>query len=278
MNKINSVKQNTDILEKSRKKSLYLSSLLPLWYKKLYKELVTVLERYNYAVEILEDTKDIWIRDFMPIYHNGKFYSYNYNPNYLQEDKQYLTNPIPVLKKLGIKTEHIDLVLDGGNLVFHADTIVMTDKVYSENPKLCNDKEKLKSYFHMFEKVIVIPRDPDDEEIYGHADGMVRFIDKNHLLVNSYTSLFRSNLLDALKEQGMKYTELEMKENTRYSWGYINFIQLDDLIIQPSIDKVNDLHIQVQLRKLYPCVAIELVDAKLLTKKGGVFNCISWEC
>jgi agmatine/peptidylarginine deiminase len=264
---------------KYSKRTLYLSSLLLKWHEKLYSNLSTTLKRHNYSVETLKDTKDIWLRDFMPLNHNGKFYSYNYNPDYLQssKDKPYITDPMPIFKNLGIKTKHIDLVLDGGNLLFYKDTIIMTDKFYSENPKLKNDKERLKPYFWMFKKIVVIPRDPHSDEIYGHADGMVRFIDDEYLLVNSYSSLFRSKLLKSLKEQGIRYTELKLKEDTKHSWGYINFLQLDDLIIQPSIDNVNDLYITDQLQKLYPYHNIELVDAKPLTKKGGVFNCISWE-
>jgi len=152
----------------------------------------------------------------------------------------------------------------------------MTDKVFTENSNLT--LEALKQKFPFIKKLIIIPRDPDSEEIYGHADGMVRFISENHLLINSqYPDDFKKKLHQYLNDLGFTCTELKVKENTTYAWGYINFLHLDELIIQPSIDKVNDTYVKEQLKILYHDVKVELCDAKALVKQGGVFNCVSWE-
>jgi len=42
-------------------------------------------------------------------------------------------------------------------------------------------------------------------------------------------------------------------------------------------DKVNDTKAKEQLQSLYSDTTIELCNSKALIKKGGVFNCISWE-
>ncbi len=39
---------------------------------------------------MLPNTKDIWVRDFMPIQKDVKsFIGYEYNPDYLKEEQQY---------------------------------------------------------------------------------------------------------------------------------------------------------------------------------------------
>jgi len=64
----------------------------------------------------------------------------------------------------------------------------MTDKVLVENEELYKPidlTDKLKQIFEV-EKVVLIPWIKDD--IYGHADGMVRFLDEQSLLVNDFSS------------------------------------------------------------------------------------------
>ena len=48
---------------------------------------------------------------------NSEFIQYKYNPNYLQKDHHYITNPDRACNHLGISTKKIDIVLDGGNIV-----------------------------------------------------------------------------------------------------------------------------------------------------------------
>ena len=213
----------------------------------------------------------------MPIMFDEKCIQYHYYPDYLMDPLlvPYRTDANAPIKEIGLKTEKTELILDGGNVVKCNGTVIMTDKVFQENMHI-----NLKDIQEIFplKKLIIIPRDPDVEEIYGHADGMVRFISENHLLVNSqYPDSFKKKLHTRLRETGFKYTELKMKEDTKYAWGYINFLHLDNLIIQPSIDKVNDDYVKSQLEELYPNTTVELCDARALVKQGGGFNCISWE-
>lgn len=262
-------------------KKIFFAEAFIIRYPLLYKCLTNKLVKHNIARGILQTPKDIWIRDFMPIVlDDGRLLQYKYNPDYLRECPTYcvtITNPEEPTRELNLKTEKIDIVIDGGNIVKYKDTIIMTDKVFSENPHLTYDeiKEKLSAYFS---NIVFIPRDPDPEEFYGHADGMVRFISHNHLLVNSqYTNNFKKKLHKSLSDNGYKITELKVKKDTEYAWGYINFLQLDNLIIQPSIDEENDEYVKDQLKELYPNTMIELCNAKDLINEGGVFNCVSWE-
>jgi len=263
----------------SQVKTVYFSEHLRQDYRTIFNCLKATLNRYSYEVKTLKQTKDIWIRDFMPILFDNKAIQYKYMPDYLIEDEanhRYLTNPNLPIKEIGLKTDKLELILDGGNVVKCNDTVIMTDKVFTENISLT--AEDFKKKFPQIKKLIVIPRDPHDEEVYGHADGMVRFISENHLLINSqYPVEFKDKLHKHLNGLGFTCTELEVNKDTTQAWGYINFLHLNGLIIQPSIDKVNDIYVKEQLEALYPNTKVELCDAKALTKKGGVFNCVSWE-
>ncbi|MCK5539064.1 MAG: agmatine deiminase family protein [Bacteroidales bacterium] len=261
-------------------KNIYFSELLHKCYPKVFNNLKSILNKHGYKVNTLKNTKDIWIRDFMPLSTKDGLFQYIYTPDYLNNHKDIVlrTDPNECISELKLTIKKINLVIDGGNMLMFNDTIIMTDKIYTENPLLKHDTKALESFFHMFKKVIVIPRDPHIDEIYGHADGMVRFISENHLLVNSqYPETFKRKLHARLKETGFKITELKMNKDTKYTWGYINFLHIDNLIIQPSIDKMNDNYVKEQFENLYPDATVELCDARPLVKKGGVFNCVTWE-
>jgi len=257
-------------------KTIYFSEHLALGYRKLFTCLESILIRHNYKVNTLKMTKDIWIRDFMPLKLDTEYIQYIYNPDYLQNKHNSLfkTNPSSVVKELNLDCRKIELILDGGNIVKHNNIMIMTDKVLTEN----NITEKELKEFFPKQRIVLIPRDPDKEEVYGHTDGMVRFVSQNHLLVNNhYNDEFKQQLHNVLKDAGFQLTELKVKEETTYSWGYINFLHINNLIIQPSIDKVNDEYVQKQLEKLYPSTIVEQCPARKLARLGGVFNCISWE-
>lgn len=74
-----------------------------------------------------------------------------------------------------------DIVLDGGNVVKCGDKVIMTDKIIDENPmRFYRDiLRELENHFRA--QIVLIPRDR-----YGHADGMVRWIDGNRVLMNNY--------------------------------------------------------------------------------------------
>ncbi len=79
----------------------------------------------------------------------------------------------------------MDIILDGGNVVKHKDKVILTSKVFKENPDYSelNLITKLKNQLQV-KQIIIIPQEPKD--FVGHADGMVRFIDTDTVLVNQY--------------------------------------------------------------------------------------------
>ena len=75
----------------------------------------------------------------------------------------------------------------------------MTDKIFKENPRYSREAlvDELENLF--FAELVIIPW--DRYEMYGHADGMVRWIDGDRVLMNNYFDFdpsFRKKLVEAL--------------------------------------------------------------------------------
>ena len=107
---------------------------------------------------------------------NGKYITFNFAPDYrVEKGSKYITNQKNVIQDIDLNVvAHLDIVLDGGNLVRCGDKTIMTDKVISENPTIRPLKliETIENTLNT--ELILIPWDM--VEPYGHADGMVAYI------------------------------------------------------------------------------------------------------
>jgi agmatine/peptidylarginine deiminase len=266
--------------------AIYFSELLltDSRFKKTANEIVRILESYDATYDFLTGTKDIWARDYMPIQVSGdKYVEYRYDPDYLQGySKGYRdlkTYPDFVCDTIGLKTIKSDLILDGGNVVKAANCIILTDKIVIEN-RFAYSKTKLLKLLHEIfevEKVVLIPWDKSEE--YGHADGMVRFIDEDTVLIN-HCYKEDSVMLYRLKQAGIKteFLHYNVKNNDDRNWAYLNFLQTKDLILLPKFGIEEDNQAFEQLIRYFPIYEgrIEQVDMKAVVKYGGALNCISW--
>ena len=162
--------------------TILLSTLLAKYYTKTAKSLCQIFDRHRVKYEFLE-TKDIWMRDFMPILlDDGRLISYDYDPDYLKDEKySHLRTKIQPLK------EHINLVLDGGNFVRLGGKAIMTDKIFRENPlKTKTEIAEIIKQKCALNKLIIIPIQPYD--MLGHSDAMVRWIDEDSVLINDFSN------------------------------------------------------------------------------------------
>jgi hypothetical protein len=93
----------------------------------------------------IKRTKDIWIRDYMPILiDNEKYLVYKYDPDYLKETgTKYLTDSYVIYKKVLPLSycRETKITLDGGNFVTSAKHRFLTDKVFKENGKPLYDPD-----------------------------------------------------------------------------------------------------------------------------------------
>lgn len=258
--------------------TILISNLLIKNHATIANTLRSILNKYDIKCEILE-TKDIWMRDFMPfLLDDGRLVSYDYDPDYLKDDKyNHLRTKIQPLK------EHINLVLDGGNFVRLGSKAIMTDKIFIENPSKTKTEiiEIIKQKCALNE-LIIIPRQPYD--MLGHSDGMVRWIDENSVLVNDFSNeskSFNDRLVKSLKKHGLKIKFLKYGEGffskTR-DWGaYLNSIKIKDILIVPIYGIVDDDVAVEQIKKIYSGCSVETINLREIIELGGALHCITVE-
>ena len=244
-----------------------------------YDVIIEKLTKHEIRYDLLPHTRDYWVRDFMPIQiASSEFIQYKYNPNYLQKDQYYITNPDKCCKYLGISTKKIDVVLDGGNIVKCSDCIIMTDKVFIENRHLTKIQliDILEDSFR--NEVVFIPW--DRYEKYGHTDGMVRFIENKKILLNNYTNFDKSLRNRIITELQNKFEIIELKYSVprlySYSWAYINYLQVGKFIFLPALGIPEDQQAYEQFSTIFSDYQIEKVNVAEIVKLGGALNCISW--
>lgn len=250
------------------------------WIKKFrcYKVITEILDKYQVKYELLSSTDDYWTRDYMPIQiSESTFIQYCYNPDYLQTKTLYKTNPNACCKHLNIDTIKTDIVIDGGNIIKCKDAIIMTDKVLCENSSYSKSEliNKLEALFQT--ELILIPW--DKYEPYGHADGMVRFIENRKILLNNYIDFDKGLRKKLIKILNSHFEIVELSYNvpklSKLSWAYINFLQVGNLILLPKIVIDEDEQALNQFKEIFN-TNIEQIDVSEIVPKGGALNCISW--
>lgn len=142
---------------------------------------------HGVRVEFLENTRDIWARDYMPIQiGDDSLIGYEYSPDYLYNGgyTHLITNQHRLCNEMNIKPIASGLSLDGGNVVKTSRGVIMVDKVFRENP-LIPKMDLINRLENLFQaELILLPW--DKSEIYGHADGIAREIEAGKLLLTDY--------------------------------------------------------------------------------------------
>ncbi|MBR4690040.1 MAG: SEL1-like repeat protein [Bacteroidales bacterium] len=264
--------------------TVFFSDLLPKKCPILYNSIDKILSDNGIDHRLLANTKDIWCRDYMPIQQSEKhFVFYKYNPDYLQTP--YYKRTITDVNSIGNvdclrqeKVTNLDLVLDGGNIVKCDDKIIMTKKVFAEN----KDK-KQKDIIRMLEEafqcdIIFLPW--DKEEIFGHSDGIVHFVRNNRVLMTNYADFdpdMARRFLNILKPHvEVIPLTFNVKQRHERSWAYINYLQLENLVLVPQLGIPEDEQALEQIKKVLPKCKVYGVPALEAVRKGGALNCISW--
>lgn len=225
--------------------------------------------------------KHIWARDYMPIQlEKNKFLLYRYAPDYLRGGfEDFIPDYPSICKDLQLECVTTDIIMDGGNVVKCGDKVIMTDKIIKENPyRLYRDMlRELENHFQA--QIVLIPW--DRYEKYGHADGMVRWIEGDRVLLNNYADFDPDLRKELRKELSRHFTVEELKYGTnkhaKVSWAYINFLQTENCIFVPGLGIEEDVMAREQIQKLYPNYkVITIPDCLDIVRNGGALNCISW--
>ena len=168
---------------------VFLASLFEARFPKLFARIRETLLAHEIEVRLVDDVRDIWMRDFCPVQVGPKeFVKFRYDPDYLHNYPKLRTGD-EIVNSLGDLGQifRSDIILDGGNVVATEQKAIVTDKIYKENPgrKRPDLRDELRRLLRV-EELIVVPKEP--YEPFGHADAMVRFLDEHMVVVNDYSA------------------------------------------------------------------------------------------
>jgi agmatine deiminase len=268
--------------------TLYFSSLLASdsRFTDTYEQLAAILQRHHIPFFLLDNTRDIWCRDYMPIQTSPeRFVQFRYEPSYLRGLPQLQTNPDLVTQALGIETIPSSINLDGGNLVNWTSQAILTDRIFEENPEYERYQLIQELEATLEAEVLLIPSCLSDYT--GHVDGMLRFVDAKTLIGNQRDQEYRyiqKGIQKILKSHGFDYIDLPFFEHKDKQYPdtalgcYANFLEIADLIILPvfEIPGNHDEEALSILQQAFPSRHIETLNMNAFGQFGGLGNCVSW--
>lgn len=297
---------------------VYISDKLKEFFPEFHDNLIEKFSEMDIKFGVLRGTKDIWCRDYMPIPMNdGSFVGYKFDPDYLKEsfgkpeyteyDPKYSPigaqfrpwervssmTEIKESQKIGIpsKIKNNDIILDGGNLVFCGDYVLLTNKVLDENKNMSKTEieDKLHSMFGLTPVFINWKQEGDD--FYGHTDGMIRTLpskaeEKPSLLFLYRTKKIASELRQSLKDNSVD-DKIELKPIDfgkggkgieKWAWAYINFLQVGEEIIMPSFSSLKLPYEEsvISQFKNYFGDNLKTIDMHDIACQGGALHCLTW--
>lgn len=247
-----------------------------------------------YIVRVL----DVWIRDYFScgnVLYNNKILGIKgiYAPSY-NSYSPYIDDAAGIKLMTNYYEDYITLPikLDGGNLICNDEYIICSEKIYTENYNF--SKKEIDEYFekNFKQKLIVLPCEILD--VIGHVDSIMRFLtprlivlsiyDSEYKADNRYVSKIREILLQKL---GLDYEIIflpsalsdDINDDNIFSAKglFINFLRLDDCIIFPSFEGLEDYNREISeiLRKKTDNLNIYFSPCDKYSFEGGCFNCIT---
>lgn len=262
---------------------LYFSSQLNIpKYKPAADRMFAALDLFNIKYKLLNNTKDIWLRDFMPVKtKSGKYVSFRYEPSYLADDPQLRTNfKTDIAPHFVLPVTYLNINLDGGNVVFSPSKTkaVITDRVFLENPEYDKNTLLLELEKLLEASLIIIPSLKSD--MTGHADGMVRLVGENTAIVNAPLSPygFETKVKKVLQNHEIEVIDFPYF----YSKGdsavgcYLNYLETEKSIFLPMFGVDTDNEAINKAKNIFDKTIVP-VNINEIAEKGGLLNCISWE-
>lgn len=265
---------------------LYLADCLPIKYPHFYKRFETLLNENKITIQLLPNTKDVWAVDYMPIQITlNEYVQFVYNPSYLKAKKylKSISDVDEICQTIGMETQKTDIIIDGGNLTRCSNKVIMTDRVFKENPayerkKLVNELYELLQV----DKIYFVPEQPGD--FTGHSDGMVRFIDEYTVIINDYKQekeeFYRAFEI-AIHNAGLDYITIPYnvynnESNNQANGVYINYLQMENIVMIPTFGMKGDELAIKQLETIFAGKTITTIESNEIANDGGILNCITW--
>ena len=259
-----------------------LSGLLSYIYPSDTANLTAALDTHNIPYRFLPNTKDIWVRDFMPVRTgSGKLVSFRYEPFYLKNDPDLRTDfRKDLAPQLGLPVTYSHINLDGGNVVFSLSgaRVLISDRVFSENPEYPS-AALVRELSELLEaEVIVLPSLKSD--MTGHADGMARFLNDRTVLCNRPLSScgFEQKVKRSVQDYGLDTVDFPFVPTGGVSavGCYLNYLETERVVFLPVFGIEQDAEAETFARQLFSKEIVP-VNIREIAQQGGCLNCISWE-
>ena len=267
--------------------TVFLSEILKEKYPDTCNKLISIFDKHQVKYSFLKATKDIWCRDYMPVQTpSGKLIQFTYNPSYLKGNKEWeesRSDVKDVCRMNNINAEFSDINLDGGNVLIFDDRAIISDRIFSENPN--RDKDELvKELGKQLEcEIIIIPAEKDD--MTGHADGMVRFVNRDTILGNNRADEYkywREGMQKVIDKYGLTYIDIpffapkDSKHPLSAVGIYVNYLEVNNLIVLPVFGRDEDKLAVDIIQKTFPERVVETIDYNDVAYEGGLLNCTTW--
>lgn len=270
---------------------VYMSELLEERFQESFNRLTTILKKHGVEYRLLKGTKDIWCRDYMPIQtESGKLIQFRYDPSYLKGQKEWeesRSDVREVCRENGFEPIFSKINLDGGNVLLCSGRAIVSDRVFSENLEYTDKNQLIKELSELLEaEIIVIPAQKGDYT--GHADGMVRFIDRDTILGNNRSDEYKywsNGIGKVLKDKNLKYIDVPFfygYKDSRHPENaigiYVNYLEVGNLIVLPvfEVEGNKDAEAIDAFKQIFPEKIIETINYNEIALEGGVLNCSTW--
>ena len=262
--------------------TVYMSELLMGNYPDTCKNLIGILEKHKVNYSFIKGTKDIWCRDDMPVQtESGKLIQFKYDPSYLKGKKEWeesRSDVKEICRLNNIDAKFSDINLDGGNVLICDGRAIISDRIFSEN----SNKERvflINKLSTLLEcEIIIIPSLNDDYT--GHADGMVRFVNRNTIIGNRLADEYKywqKGMQEVLDKYNLNYIDLPFLTGMKGAMGiYVNYLEVNDLIVAPIFDREEDAQAVRIIKNAFPNKQIETINYNDVAKEGGLLNCTTW--
>jgi len=263
-------------------------------YRRFFLRLAGALREQGVAYRLLEETADIWCRDYMPVRGaGGAWVQFRYAPGYLRRFPAFRSDAGRVLEESFTAAElmasgladrrHSRLRLDGGNVILRGRTAIVTERIYAENPGRSRRRirHELKDLLEL-ERLILLPVENRRIDMTGHVDGICRFVDEETILLGdfSHNPRLRRSIQSILEKEGLETVTPEGSDlyyRSGEGWApYVNFLETSRAIFVPTLGLEEEWRILESLGRIFSGRRIVPVEAREILREGGALNCVSW--
>jgi agmatine deiminase len=233
------------------------------------------------------DVADVWVRDFGPVPAVGDLVQFVYRPAYHQRRfaDRVRTSWEQWRAEAGIAARRVDLVLDGGNVVYdRMGSVIITERVLSDNPGRSREAIRHQLLCEAgFARVAIVPEGPREKT--GHADGLVSWLAPNVVGIARLEEPYRRRISQSLLEQlpSLRLVELPNAPSgaTWQGWESCRGIYANSLVTR-NAHYVPQFGLDEDRRALAiygehadrPVVAVKAGDEVEL---GGTIRCLTLE-